>query len=222
MPVPLAPNDLVDIEVHEGSMPGRYRTRVEAIGSRLVVAVPLYRGQRVLLQIGTKVTVHVLRADRLRGARYRGESQVLSHATERGVAMVALSMPRWERIQLRSFARVDMVLPVRWRRWSGADATSNGWVLDESRDLSGGGLLLWIKQGPAAAPAEGQQVELSIILPDRVVGAVGRVVRHLPQEGREAGIGVAISFVEIAERDRDRLIGLVLRRQAEMRRLGLL
>ncbi|MEW6045943.1 MAG: flagellar brake protein [Bacillota bacterium] len=219
-PAPVAVNDLVDMEVPEGPMAGRYRTRVEGLtDNRLALAAPIHLGARLQLPPGTRVIVHVLRSDPARGARFEGHTEVLANREENGVLMLVLAMPQWQRIQLRSWTRVNVMVPVRWRPTRRADRQVLRWVETESRDLGGGGLVIWATHPPGV----GQLLSVAIELPESTVEAVAEVVRvQALGEDQGGGFGVALKFVEIAEPDRDRIIRFVLRRQAEMRRMGLL
>ena len=122
----------------------------------------------------------------------------------------------WERVQLRSFIRAPALVKVRCRL---VDPQKKApWFTAETRDVGGGGLLLWLPK-----PLDpGTRLEMVLELPQRAVRAVGEVVRVVEQPANSAsgsGAGVAVQFVDIAESDRDRIIGFVLRRQAEIRRL---
>ena len=223
-PAPVGVNDLVELEVPDGPAKGRYRTRVEDVDDegRLLLAAPMHEGRRVLVPPGTPVVVHALKADPARGARYVGHTSVVGRREQDGVATVVLAEPRWERVQLRHWARVAAMVPVKYRRLRPSDARPERWIAAESRDIGGGGLLLRIKQ-----PLEpGQLLELTIELPERSVRAVAEVVRIQAWGDAEGqtpdGYAAALKFVEIAEPDRDRVIRFVLRRQAEMRRMGLI
>ncbi|WP_324717739.1 flagellar brake domain-containing protein [Carboxydochorda subterranea] len=219
---PVALNDLVEVEVREGPMAGRYRTRVEGVApGRLTLAVPMYRGAKVSIPVGSAVSVLVLKADPVRGARYQGETRVIERLEERQVPLVVLEMPRWQRIQLRSFLRVPVRVPVRWRRPVPPGSPGGAWGEAESRDLGGGGVLLWFRDGPWMDP--GTALELALELPTGIVEAAGEVVRVVePQQAEQEGREVAVKFTGILERDRDRIIAYLLRRQAEMRRMGLI
>lgn len=220
-PDPVAVNDLVELEVPDGPAKGRYRTRVENVGDdgRLVLAAPIHEGARVLIPPGTAVVVHAMKADPVRGARFAGHTTVVGRLEEGSVSMLVVAEPRWERVQLRSWTRVTARVPVRYRPLHGR---SGRWMTAESRDVGGGGLMLRTKH-----PLEpGQLLELAIELPQRPVEVVAEVVRvESPggDDGESPGeYAAALKFVKIAEADRDRVIRFVLRRQAEMRRLGLI
>lgn len=223
-PVPVAVNDLVELEVTDGPTKGRYRTRVENVhdDGRLLLAAPMKGGVRVFIPRDTSVVVHALKADRARGARYVGHASVIGRQEEGGVVMLVVAVPRWERVQLRSWARVTATVPVKYRPLRPPHERPACWISTESRDIGGGGLMLRTKH----LLEPGQFLELAIELPQRPVQAVAEVVRVQAPDDREGepetGYAAALKFVTIAEPDRDRIIRFVLRRQAEMRRMGLI
>ncbi|NLG70136.1 MAG: flagellar brake protein [Firmicutes bacterium] len=223
-PVPVDVNDLVEIEVPEGPAKGRYRSRVEFIDEQghLSLAAPVREGARVRVSDGTPVLVHVRKADPARGAHYVGHTTVVGRTDEGRVPVVVVARPPWERVQLREWTRATAMVPVRYRPLRTPGQRPARWIAAESRALGGGGLMLRTRQ-----PIEtGGLLEVVIELPQRRVGAVAEVVRVQPggESDAEAGSSwsVALKFLQIAEADRDRLIGFVLRRQAEMRRMGLI
>ncbi|HEY8426526.1 MAG TPA: flagellar brake domain-containing protein [Limnochordales bacterium] len=223
-PAPVGVNDLVELEIPDGPAKGRYRSRVELIDEQgqLSLAAPMREGARVPVSSGTPVRLHVLKADPVRGARYVGHTTVVGRTDADRVPVLVVAAPRWERIQLREWTRVAAMVPVRYRPLRTPGERPPRWVATHSRDLGGGGLTLHAPK----PPEPGQLLEVVIELPERPVGAVVEVVRTQATEGSEAEAGsswsVAVKFVQIAEADRDRLIGFVLRRQAEMRRMGLI
>lgn len=207
-------NDRVVLEIPEGPWAGEYPARVEQVwGQRLALAAPRVHGALMVLPEGTELYVTALRVDPVRGGRYRARARALGGVgRDQEAHLLVVEVLAWERIQLRSFIRAPAMVPVRYRRQE--ERRKGPWQTAETRDLGGGGLLLWLKE-PLEA---GSLVEMVIELPSRPVRAVGQVVRVVePEEGQ--GAGVAVQFVQIAEADRDRIIGFVLRRQAEIRRM---
>ncbi len=215
---PVAPNDLVDLEVGEEPFAGRYASRVEGIaGEVLALAAPLHHGTPLALPLGSAVLVHVLKPDPVRGARYVARGQVVGRQYEGQVPLLLVGELQWERVQLRSFTRAPAIVPIMYRPVG--SERRQPWNRAETRDLGGGGLMFWTKQ----PPQPGSQLEMVIELPQRSVEATGEVIRVQERPEEEGGgFGVAVRFVSVSEADRDRLIRFVLRRQAEMRRMGLI
>lgn len=214
---------MVELEVPDGPARGRYRTRVENVrdDGSLALAAPMHQGARVSVPTGTPVVVHALKADPVRGARFVGQTRVVGRQEEGAVPLLIVAEPAWERVQLRSWVRVAASVPVRYRPVGVPSPRAGRWIASESRDIGGGGLMLRLKQ-----PLEpGQLVELVVELPERPVEVMAEVVRlqtPAPEDPAPGDSVAALKFVRIAEADRDRIIRFVLRRQAEMRRLGLI
>lgn len=221
---PVAVNDRVEVEVPDGPARGRYPSRVELVDEegRLGLAAPIRDGARVLIAPGTEVKVHALKPDPVRGGRYVGHTTVVGRRDEGRVPVLVVERPRWERVQLRDWTRASAHVPVRYRPAHLPGRRPARWIETESKDLGGGGLMMRTRE-----PLQpGQLVELAIDLPRHRVEAVAEVVRVEREEGQEQGApsgwAAAVRFVHIVESDRDRILRFVLRRQAEMRRMGLI
>ena len=209
-------NDRVVLEVPEGPWAGEYPTRVEQVQrTRLALAAPRVRGVPLVPPEGTELYVTVLRVDPVGGGRYRARARAVGGLSrDQQAHLIVVEVVEWERIQLRSFIRAPAIVRVRYRLLQ--EKRKGPWQTAETRDVGGGGVLLWLKEPLEAAT----RMEMVIELPSRPVRAVGEVVRVVEPSSEPArGTGVAVRFVEIAEADRDRIIGFVLRRQAEIRRM---
>ena len=209
-------NDRVVLEVPDGPWAGQYPTRVEQVsGKRLALAAPRVRGVLMVPPEGTELYVTVLRVDPVGGARYRARTRAVGGIEQDQEArLIVVEVLEWERIQMRSFIRAPAIVRVRYRLLG--ERHEGPWQTAETRDVGGGGVLLWLKE-----PLEPSTlVEMVIELPQRPVRAVGEVVRVVePASEPATGTGVAVRFAQISEADRDRIIGFVLRRQAEIRRM---
>ncbi|HEY8486206.1 MAG TPA: flagellar brake protein [Limnochordales bacterium] len=211
-------NDRVLLEVPEGPWAGQYSTRVEHVGERrMALLAPDVRGVPLIVPEGTELFVTALKVDPVRGGRFRARVRAVGGLErDQQARLLVVEVLGWERVQLRSFIRAPALLKVRCRL---VDPQKKApWFTAETRDVGGGGLLLWLPK-----PLDpGTRLEMVLELPKRAVRAVGEVVRVVEQPADSAagsGAGVAVQFVDIAESDRDRIIGFVLRRQAEIRRL---
>lgn len=211
-------NDRVVLEVPDGPWAGEYPTRVEQIWERrLALAAPRVRGVLMVPPEGTELYVTALRVDPVGGARYRARTRAVGGIEQDQEArLIVVEVLEWERIQMRSFIRAPAIVRVRYRPLGEGDRHKGRWQTAETRDVGGGGVLLWLKE-----PLEPSTlVEMVIELPRRPVRAVGEVVRVVEPPSEPAmGTGVAVRFAQISEADRDRIIGFVLRRQAEIRRM---
>ena len=212
----MAINDRVVLEIPEGPWAGQYVTRVELTApGRLALALPRVGGVPVTVAEGAELFVVAFRSDPVRGGRFRARAKVLApRERDQRAELLWVGVDQWERVQLRSFLRVPALVTVRWRL--AGKGGGGPWQTAQSRDVGGGGLLLWL-----AEPLEvGSRLELVVELPAGRIRSVGEVVRVVsPARPETRGVGVAVRFLEIAEADRDRIIAFALRRQAELRRM---
>jgi c-di-GMP-binding flagellar brake protein YcgR len=138
------------------------------------------------------------------------------------VPLVTLALPdkeKVERFQQRDFVRLDAELKLLYYVLSTPEAAPRpgGVFRSHTRDISGNGAQILC---PESYPP-GTQLDIHLEVGDRVVHAVGEVIRQVQQlSAREFWIG--IRFVGLDERDRDVIIRYIFSEQRDRRRKGLL
>ncbi len=215
------------LNVAAGRHQGTFVTHVEDMTEGLVwVAMPIRRGQLVVLDQGEAVTVE--QPDRL--GIYRWETTVKDRRVS-GVPLLALARPaRHWRGQRRLFFRLAISLPVVFAVLDStglppgpaipglgvAYASGSRLLSGVTVDMSGGGILLQTDHHLGS----GTRIDLEIALPaGRFVHATGevvRAVRPLAKQGTQYGV----RFAQVSSRDLEAIVRLVWQEQQARRRSG--
>ncbi|HWI62393.1 MAG TPA: PilZ domain-containing protein [Symbiobacteriaceae bacterium] len=212
-------NQKVELRILHGPFASTYTTYVEvaeadgvtvvhpSVGGKLV---PLAPGDTVRLEYAVMGLARVSFAARI--------TRVLGGQ----VPLVTVGLPeknQVERFQQRDFVRLDVELKLLYYVVSTPDgaARPGGVFRSHTRDISGNGIQILC---PEPYPP-GTQLDIHLEVGDRVVHAVGEVIRQVQQlSAREYWMGVR--FVGLDERDRDMIIRFIFSEQRDRRRRGLL
>ncbi len=195
-----------------------YATRVEDLrDDGIVLAMPMSRAIPVYLREGELFEGKMIKD----GTLYAFQSRLL--------ARVMNPLPVWrvsepeqiKKIQLRSFVRLDINLPVTfWRMDENKNRLAASKQTAVTRNISAGGLLL-------ASPVKLELgAELSLRLSgdkDMVLDVAARVVRAAPEFG-EGGADcylTGLQYLDMEERARRRIIQFINAKQIERRQRGI-
>lgn len=201
----------VELVVLEGQYEGKYRTRIEEVGERLLtVAAPLEKSQVIPLREGTRVEVTFWDE----AAAYRFEAKIMQRIAV-PVPVFVLELPdSVTKVQRRNFVRVPAMYPVTYRT-----VTREG--LSDLRkasmlDLSGGGMRIQTED----RVENKSLLYAQLSLPSGEVQTPVRVCR-VDQIEKSKRFSVSLEFHDISERERDRIIRCVFDIQRAMRKKGL-
>lgn len=177
----------------------------EADQKTLAVSAPLRKGQWERFRPGTEVEVQYFGP----GGGYWFVT-VVEEFQDGRVPLLRLRYPREvHRAQRRSYVRWSAALPLTL-----IDPEEGTPVSGRTVDLSGGGMAALLPRTWAA----GKELEAELELPGEIIAAQVRVMRSQPVPG---GHRVALSFIAIAETDRESIIRYLFARQREFLRSGL-
>ncbi len=203
-------NQRFDILLAKDPGAERFPSRVEAIDEdRMEFAMPISKGVPILLSPGDAFCGRVV----LDGTVWMFTSTFIDKRFL-PVAVWIVTMPAdFERIQLRSFVRLDTALVADLE----VVGSSRPPIQAITRNIGGGGAKLVVKQ-----PLDrGARVQFAVELPDNgILRTLGEVIRVEHDEKRNF-YAVAVKFVEIPERERDKIIKYIFRRQLARRQSGL-
>ncbi|EGW36764.1 flagellar brake protein [Desulfosporosinus sp. OT] len=209
----LLPGLLVELVVLEGEYEGKYRTRIEEVGDRLLsVGAPFEHGEVVPLREGTKVKL--IFWDEV--SAYSFVAKIMQRIAA-PIHMFVLELPdSILKVQRRSYVRVPALYPITFQTVTkeGLSDTYKGTMLD----LSGGGMRFLTEECLDNRAILYAQVGLpngDLLTPIRVCRAE-KVEDSKPQR-----YCISTEFHEILERDRDRVIRCVFDIQRAMRKKGL-
>lgn len=202
----------VELVVADGEYEGKYRTRIEEVGERiLAVGAPFNHGEVVPLREGTKVKLTFWDE----AAAYSFEGKIMQRIAV-PVPMFVLELPDTvAKVQRRNFVRVSAFYPVSFCSVTkdGLSDFFNGTMLD----LSGGGMRFLTKD----RVENNSLLYVRINLPKGELKTAGRVCRAEKLEDSKH-YTVSVEFHDISERERDQIIRCVFDIQRAMRKKGLI
>jgi len=219
----LRPGDKVWLEVLAGNYKGSYPSVVEGMNEdAIVVGHPFIKSALLPLAHGTKVRVTF----KGRGALYTFESRVKGRGIE-GVFVLYLELPeKVDRIQRRRFVRLEVILPFYYKK--GSDERYKSGMI---KDISGSGVRAIVDRSVNV----GDTLQVFIDLygkskPNKVVDVSGIiavkavVVRQVidPNFNDKKRKEVGMEFVEMSEKDRQKIVRFIFEKERLSRQKGLL
>lgn len=201
----------VELVVMEGEYVGKYRTRIEEVGERiLAVGAPFDHGEVVPLREGTKVKLTFWDE----AAAYSFEGKIMQRIAV-PIPMFILELPdSVDKVQRRNFVRVPAFYPTAFRSVTkeGLSDLQKGTMLD----ISGGGMRFLTKDR-----VENQSLlYVHITLPKGELKTPVRVCRVENMDDSKH-YRVSVEFHDISERERDQIIHCVFDIQRALRKKGL-
>lgn len=208
-------NMRLQIEIKRGEKQEKYFSRIEDIqDNNLIIAMPLSKGEIVSLHPGDEINV----------IAFAGSSlyQFLSRVQERrmgNIPLLLISKPTDDdikKVQRRSFFRIQAAVPVQFRCLKDLGSISYDEFMEATtKDISGGGILLLLKK---EIPKD-TILEMKIRLNEKtIVPAVGRVVFVKEGKDKDKRREVAVEFMVIEDRDREKIVKFVFQTQLEQRK----
>ncbi|KLU60391.1 flagellar brake protein YcgR [Peptococcaceae bacterium CEB3] len=207
----LKPGLAVELIITEGEYAGKYRTRIDEVGDRLVSVGAPYRDREVVpVREGTDVEIAF--ADELSAYSFAAK---VSQRIALPVPILVLAVPgEIRRVQRRSFVRLPAFYPLAYRVviQEGLSEPRVGRMLN----LSGGGIRFRVNE----EIEERALLYLYLQLPTGEIQTPAYVSR-VEKEEDGTSYTVSAEFDEIPERERDRIIRCVFELQRTMRKKGL-
>ncbi len=205
-------NQLIDIELEvvgeEGnisyeSFPSRIEDKTP---DYLAIAFPFKNGYPLPIHTGEVICLRFIQDDKA----YVCEVKVVSKQTS-PVALLKVTMPeKIVHIQKRNWVRLPYNTSVNYRMHDYKVDFSQA----TSLDISGGGILLQTKH-----PLDiNDLLDIEFCLENILIATVGKVVRCIEAE---KSYRIAIKFEKIMEKDRDKIVGFIFRKQREFIKKGL-
>lgn len=209
----LLPGLAVELVVPEGEYEGKYRTRIEEVGERVLsVGAPFEKGEVVPLRVGTKVKL--IFWDEV--SAYSFVAKIMQRIAV-PIHLFVLELPdSILKVQRRNYVRVPVLYPITFQTVTreGLSDSYKGTMLD----LSGGGLRFMTEEHVENRSLLYAQISL----PNGDLQAPVRVCRvEKVEDSKPQRYCVSVEFHEILERDRDRIIRFVFDIQRTMRKKGL-
>ena len=209
----LVPGLVVELVVPEGEYEGKYRTRIEDVGERLIsVGSPFIKSDIVPLRVGTKLKL--IFWDELSAYSF---STKIKQRIALPIHLFVLKMPdSILKVQRRNFVRVTVIKPITFQKVTGEGLSDS--FIGTMLDLSGGGLRFLTEELVEDKSILNVQLELpkgDMQIPI-LVCRVDKIEDSKPQR-----YCVSTEFHEIPERGRDQIIRHIFEIQRAMRKKGL-
>ncbi|AFM42690.1 putative glycosyltransferase [Desulfosporosinus acidiphilus SJ4] len=202
----------IDLIVLDGEYCGKYRTRIEEVGQKIItVGAPYDKGEVVPLREGTKVVITFW--DHLSAYEFEGE---IMQRIAVPVPMLVLKFPdSITKVQRRNYVRVPAAFDLSFKvvKEDGLSDLLRGTMVD----FSGGGVR-FITDEPVENKA---LLYVQLGLPNGEIQTPARVCRTETMEKNQR-YTVTAEFFDLSERERDQIIKCVFERQREMRKKGLI
>lgn len=191
----------------------QFKSRIEEINSdNIVCAMPMIKGRPLIIQAGIKIYVKAI----IDNSVYLFSSKILDKKISPLPVWVIEVPSNVERIQQRSFVRIDVALPSEVSL-VGNDETDDKIVFETiTKDISGGGARLILNQ----SIEDGTKLSMTIKLPDENILVNGEVIRSEKPDADRNLFWVGVKFTDINEPARNKLIKFIFKKQLEQRQRG--
>lgn len=223
-------NGNIEIEIKHGEYQGTYCSRIEEItDDGLEIAIPSKQGHLLPLPVGTRFMAKIAQSTSL----YIFKTQIKHVALMQKVPTWIIEKPETiEKIQRRGYVRMEVRLPVsvkihvegekilsiEGKNYSSKELETKEWEA-HTKDISGSGAKLITKLHIPEETIVALTFQLPEIGPFYTLAKVKR--SHLINS--ELGIyWVGIHFIGLTERERDKIVRFIFKKQVELRKRSLL
>jgi len=223
-------NSNIEIEIKHGVYQGTYHSRIEEIKDDVLeIAIPSKQGRLLPLPAGTWFIGRIMQG----GSMFIFKSVIQHVSLQQNVPMWAIRRPQnVEKIQRREFVRIDVRLPVfvkihvenenflviEGKKYFAKELENKEWEAS-TKDISGSGAKIITKFN---IPEE-TVVSLNFQLPDIGTFITQAKIRRSELVNPDLGIyWIGVRFIGLTERDRDKIVRFIFRKQAELRKRNLL
>lgn len=199
-------NKLIEIEINidKGNLEQKevFASRIEDMRrDAIIVAAPYKKGTVVPVPVGEEVQIRIGKD----GTYYLFHTKVTGRIAGHQ-PVLQLSLPlKITKIQMRNWVRVDTNLPVLYR----LAGTENEFIEANAIDISGGGICMLSND----RIEKDTLLEVEITFPDKFVLKTNGIVTRCLDENKIIRVGVC--FQEINERNQERIVGYVFKKQRE-------
>jgi len=201
----------IEVVVREGEYKGRYRTKIEELGKRIIsVGVPIANGQFVPLREGTSLEIFFNDEH----TAYSFETHIIKRISDPIPTFIVEYPNKIKKVQRRRFVRVKVFKDFKYLviDKDGVSEERNALL----NDISGGGVRFYCQE--YLEPKTLLMLKLNLRETKLEVPAL--VIRSEKEEDTN-NYRISASFQDISEKTRDIIIGYVFDIQREMIKKGL-
>ena len=206
-------------EIEVNGLADKYSTKIEEVrGDYLSLTTPMRAREYVKLDYGQKILLSVIR----RNNPYFFDTMVVGSEWNEGQLLTQVRRPADSAgVQLRQHVRVAVVIADAQFWWEGLDGKFGPTLFGQVLDISAGGFLALTKDGMP------EGLILARFTLSRQAGHLTSLANVLKDYERISDVGVKshrshCQFVDMAEKDRERLVKFVFQRERELRQKGVL
>jgi c-di-GMP-binding flagellar brake protein YcgR len=206
-------------EIEVNGLADKYSTKIEEVkGDYLLVSTPMKAREYVTLDQGQRILLSVVR----RSNPYFFDTIVVGAEWNEGRQLTQIRRPaEGAGVQLRQHVRVAVVISDAQFWWELPGGRFGPTVGGQVLDISAGGFLALTKDGLP------EGLILARFTLSRQAGHLISLTKVLKNYERVSDVGVKshrshCQFVEMAEKDRERLVKFVFQRERELRQKGVL
>ena len=206
-------------EIEVNGLADKYSTKIEEVrGDYLSLTTPMRAREYVKLDYGQKILLSVIR----RNNPYFFDTMVVGSEWNEGQLLTQVRRPAESAgVQLRQHVRVAVVIADAQFWWEGLDGKFGPTLFGQVLDISAGGFLALTKDGMP------EGLILARFTLSRQAGHLTSLANVLKDYERISDVGVKshrshCQFVDMAEKDRERLVKFVFQRERELRQKGVL
>lgn len=210
----LRENQRIELEIFRNGKSEKFPSRVEELSENAItISSPLYRGEIVPVNMGEKIKI-IINVD---NGILQFEITVLDRKKIHNINCLVVSKPEsLQKIQRRNFFRIKCQVDVEYRKLVEiSQFCKDPFIKTSTKDISGGGLLLVAHENVTKESI----LEVIIHLPKYgEINTVGKVV--MVKDGVEDTKGkkeIALEFVVIEEKDREKIVKFIFEKQREQR-----
>lgn len=184
----------------------------------LYIAAPIKRGKIYPVSIGERLGIVFIKGENL----YEFKAKVLGREVKHNISLLRIeATSEIEKIQRREFFRFDCSIPVSYRVAGKSEIGDEhkGFTKSYTRDLSGGGVCIRLKEEIDTEELINCELALNDFNKVRFVGRVVRLTKYDSVNGiYKYEIGVLFEAIE--EKDREKIISYIFQEQRRLIKKG--
>jgi len=179
----------------------------------LLITVPMSAGHPVILEPEQVVRINFFRSD----GEFYFSARVIERIKLESILLVRIvQVSSLERLQRRDYYRFKTIIPVLFKLAENID-TKGAYIKGFAKDISGGGICLYTEKFIKV----NSRIECKIkINGNQEIILNGKVLRIKKVQDSEKQYDVGISFVDIPDKIRDRIISFIFEEQRQLRQKG--
>ncbi|HHV29887.1 flagellar brake protein [Acetivibrio mesophilus] len=184
----------------------------------IYIAAPIKKGTIYPVSINQRLELVFIKGENL----YQFEGKVIGREVRHNISLLRVeTTSEIQKIQRREFFRFDCSIPVGYRiaGKTKIDTAQRGFTKSYTRDLSGGGVCIRLKEKIET----GELLDCELSLNDfNKVSFTGRVVRLTEYESKNEiyKYEIGVLFEAIEDRDRERIISYIFQEQRRLIKKG--